>query len=356
MKKKLIKIFAAIFAAGLVFCVLFGQTIRDRDTVKVSFGFAQSGSVSREMTLSGAFVWANTEDILFDDAYSYPLRVTGIMVSPGDRLDSSVAVLSGDLLRPLAEKREELESLLRYYAHRLALLRLEERTQASGRDALALQRAYYAAEYARVKEEMGAMDEIQLQLESMHCPAPAYFVQSYLGVGEIYDGTGAAFQISYDERPQIRFELPAGVALSPGDAMQFSMDSDAAYFCTVASIERQSDAAVALAMPDPAMWNEYRPADALAATPRVHYVYQSERYDTIVPNAAIYTLDGQAYVRLAVREPSYWSYDYVVRTMPVTVIERGDSHTAIAEKLFTSDPVILAPDTMLMDGQRILEK
>ena len=107
--------------------------------------------------------------------------------------------------------------------------------------------------------------------------------------------------------------------------MQFSMDSDAAYFCTVASIERQSDAAVALAMPDPALWNEYRPADALAATPRVHYVYQSERYDTIVPNAAIYTLDGQAYVRLAVREPSYWSYDYVVRTMPVTVIERGDS-------------------------------
>ena len=61
-------------------------------------------------------------------------------------------------------------------------------------------------------------------------------------------------------------------------------------------------------------------------------------------------------MRLAVREPSYWSYDYVVRTMPVTVLERGDSHTAIAEKLFTSDPVILAPDTMLMDGQRILEK
>ena len=45
MKKKLIKIFAAVFAAGLVFCVLFGQTIRDRDTVKVSFGFAQSGSI-----------------------------------------------------------------------------------------------------------------------------------------------------------------------------------------------------------------------------------------------------------------------------------------------------------------------
>ena len=356
MKKKLIKIFAAIFAAGLVFCVLFGQTIRDRDTVKVSLGFAQSGSISREMTLPGAFVWTNTEDILFEDARSYPLRVTGIMVSPGDRLDSSVAVLSGDLLRPFAEKREGLQSLLRYYAHRLALLRLEERTQASGQDARALQRAYYAGEYARVKEEMGSMDEIQLQLESMHCPAPAYFVQSYLDVGEIYDGTGAAFQISYDERPQIRFELPAGVALSPGDAMQFSMDSDAAYFCTVASIERQSDAAVALAMPDPALWNEYRPADALAATPRVHYVYQSERYDTIVPNAAIYTLDGQAYVRLAVREPSYWSYDYVVRTMPVTVLERGDSHTAIAEKLFTSDPVILAPDTMLMDGQRILEK
>ena len=81
-----------------------------------------------------------------------------------------------------------------------------------------------------------------------------------------------------------------------------------------------------------------------------------DRYSTIVPNAAIYTLDGQAYVRLAVREPSYWSYDYVVRTMPVTVIERGDSHTAISEKLFTSDPVILAPDTMLMDGQRILEQ
>ena len=354
--KKLIKIFAAVFAAGLVFCVLFGQTIRNRDTVKVSFGFAQSGSISREMTLPGAFVWTNTEDILFEDARSYPLRVTGIMASPGDRLDSSVAVLSGDLLRPFAEKREGLQSLLRYYAHRLALLRLEERTQASGQDALALQRAYYAGEYARVKEEMGSMDEIQLQLESMHCPAPAYFVQSYLDVGEIYDGTGAAFQISYDERPQIRFELPAGVALSPGDAMQFSMDSDAAYFCTVASIERQSDAAVALAMPDPAMWNEYRPEEALAATPRVHYVYRSERYSTIVPNAVIYTLDGQAYVRLAVREPSYWSYDYVVRTMPVTVIERGDSHTAIAEKLFTSDPVILAPDTMLMDGQRVLEK
>ena len=98
------------------------------------------------------------------------------------------------------------------------------------------------------------------------------------------------------------------------------------------------------------------PEEALAATPRVHYVYRSERYSTIVPNAAIYTLDGQAYVRLAVREPSYWSYDYVVRTMPVTVIERGDSHTAISEKLFTSDPVILAPDTMLMDGQRILEQ
>lgn len=354
--KKLIKIFAAVFAAGLVFCVLFGQTIRNRDTVKVSFGFAQSGSISREMTLPGAFVWTNTEDILFEDARSYPLRVTGIMASPGDRLDSSVAVLSGDLLRPFAEKREGLQSLLRYYAHRLALLRLEERTQASGQDALALQRAYYAGEYARVKEEMGSMDEIQLQLESMHCPAPAYFVQSYLDVGEIYDGTGAAFQISYDERPQIRFELPAGVALSPGDAMQFSMDSDAAYFCTVASIERQSDAAVALAMPDPAMWNEYRPEEALAATPRVHYVYRSERYSTIVPNAVIYTLDGQAYVRLAVREPSYWSYDYVVRTMPVTVIERGDSHTAISEKLFTSDPVILAPDTMLMDGQRILEQ
>ena len=315
--KKLIKIFAAVFAAGLVFCVLFGQTIRDRDTVKVSFGFAQSGSISREMTLPGAFVWTNTEDILFEDARSYPLRVTGIMASPGDRLDSSVAVLSGDLLRPFAEKREGLQSLLRYYAHRLALLRLEERTQASGQDARALQRAYYAGEYTRVKEEMGSMDEIQLQLESMHCPTPAYFVQSYLDVGEIYDGTGAAFQISYDERPQIRFELPAGVALSPGDAMQFSMDSDAAYFCTVASIERQNDAAVALAMPDPAMWNEYR---------------------------------------LAVREPSYWSYDYVVRTMPVTVIERGDSHTAISEKLFTSDPVILAPDTMLMDGQRILEQ
>ena len=130
---------------------------------------------------------------------------------------------------------------------------------------------------------MNGMEEIQLQLESMHAPAPAYFVQSYLDVGEIYDGTGPAFQISYDERPQIRFEFPAGIALSPGDAMQFSMDSDAAYFCTVASIERQSDAAVALAMPDPALWNEYRPADALAATPRVHYVYQSERYDTIVP-------------------------------------------------------------------------
>ena len=138
--------------------------------------------------------------------------------------------------------------------------------------------------------------------------------------------------------------------------MQFSMGSDAAYSCTVASVERQSDAAVALAMPDPAMWNEYGPGDALAATPRVHYVYRSERYNTIVPNAAIYTLDGQAYVRLAVREPSYWSYDYVVRTMPVTVIERGDSHTAISEELFTSDPVILAPDTMLMDGQRILEQ
>ena len=354
--KKLIKIFAAVFAAGLVFCVLFGQTIRNRETVKVSFGFAQSGSISREMTLPGAFVWTNTEDILFEDARSYPLRVTGIMVSPGDRLDSSVAVLSGDLLRPFAEKREALQSLLRYYAHKLSLLWLEERTQASGRGARALQRAYYAGEYARVKEKMDGMDEIQLQLESMHCPAPAYFVQSYLDVGEIYDGTGAAFQISYDERPQIRFELPAGIALSPGDAMQFSMDSNAAYFCTVASIARQSDAAVALAMPDPAMWNEYRPEEALAATPWVHYVYRSERYSTIVPNAAIYILDGQAYVRLAVREPSYWSYDYVVRTMPVTVIERGDSHTAIFEKLFTSDPVILAPDTMLMDGQRVLEQ
>ena len=88
--------------------------------MKVSFGFAQSGSISREMTLSGAFVWANTADILFEDAQSYPLRVTGIMAAPGEWLDSSVAVLSGDLLRPFAEKREELESLLRYYAHKLA--------------------------------------------------------------------------------------------------------------------------------------------------------------------------------------------------------------------------------------------
>lgn len=356
MKKTVIRVVSIAFALVLIGCVLFGQTIKNRNTPKVQFVHAKSGSLSWTHALNGEFVWKHTEDIYLNDAQSYELIVTDLPAVVGEYLDSGSVVIKGIVSSQYDRDCVKLEDELRNIAFQLNLLQYEENDSNQNERLIEYKRQYYLSEHTLLESRLNELEMRKSRLETVVNEGGGYFVQYYLTEGDIYGGVSAVYCISLDERPVIQFELPKTAQINQHDSISFACEGDQSYFCTITDVYEQNGINYVEAIPEEQFWIDNTIDEVISRSVHADYTAYSERYQTLIPSNAVHISESEAYIYLAVSEQGYWSEDYIVKRMPVTVLAQSGMYTAVSENILGSENIIISDERMFLnEGAYVME-
>lgn len=356
MKKVAIRIFSIIFTIVLIGCVLFGQTIKNRNIPQVQFEHAKSGSLSWTYRLVGEFIWKRTEDIVLKDAQTYALVVTELPISAGDYLDNDTTVIRGVVSSQYDRDCMRIEDDMRRFAFNIELLQYEQTAQNQDDKLVKQKKEFFISEYSLLSSRLEELVELKKRLETVVNKEYGYLVQYYLTEGDIYSGTNAAYCISLDEKPLIRFVLPDTVEINQYNSIQFFCAEDQTYLCTISELYEDKGIRYAEAIPEEKFWINNAVDDVMFRSVYADYLMHSERYQTLLPSKAIHIGEDGAYVYLALSEQGYWSEDYVVKRMPVTVLAQSNIYTAILERILGSENIIISDEFMSFnEGEYVME-
>lgn len=355
MKRIIIRVISISFALCLIFCVLFGQTIKARHTPAVQFAHARSGSLSHNHILYGRFVWDNVEDIHLPDAQSYPILITELPLKMGEPLGYKAIVLRGIVTSIYQRDYTSLEDKIRKCEYEIDLLSLEEKYSTGNTYIIEHKKKYQQSEKNLLNIRLNSLEALKTRLETVRSSAPGYFIQYYVVEGDLYSGTSAAYCFTPDQYPVLLFEAPESIIIHE-KALAFSLPAGQQYRCTVIDQYTENGKHIIKAIPEKAFWSDHSIESIIDRSAYISYTANSEHYETLIPSAAIHAYENETYVYLAVKENSYWSENYVVKRKPITIIASGDAYTAVAENVMSSENIIVTDEPLsLIVGEPVQE-
>ena len=306
--------------------------------------------------MSGEFVWENISNIILPDAYMYPISIIELPVTVGTLLGSDTVILNGMLSRQYYYDITTLQDSLRLCEFKLGLLLYENKQNDQNQNLVSYKERFYSNECSILRERISELERIKNQLEVVKSEDSAHFVCYYVSQNDMYDGMSAAYGISYDEAPIVGFSFPSTMRLNVGDKLQMSIDDRQMYMITVTDVNTYNGICRAKAVPDKMLWNDYELCEIISSKLIVYYEYNSNHYSTLIPTSAIKVAGDESFIYIADEKHGYWSNNFVVRSMPVTILEQSESYTAISERVFTYENIIISNDVLLQEGEYVMEK